>query len=247
MIWRMRRHWNAGENLSMPRPRHALPDDAAVQPASRRWWTASEQGTRWSVAIAAMLIAGIGTLLWRGAEVPEVRPSPQVAPAPPPAAASSAPAAPSQAPPAAASPAARAAPARQVARERREGMQDAAGTRREAATAVRGAPPAARGDWTQVRIEADGVSRVVPRQHAGRLPALVAAALVAASEPSAAAGPAALTLELSMHDQPLGVLEWRSDAWRWVPLRDARQAQALALDPAQSTELLHEARSLLER
>jgi hypothetical protein len=98
-----------------------------------------------------------------------------------------------------------------------------------------------------VRIEVDGVSKVVPRTLAERLPALLARALAAPAESLRVTGPAELTIEIGQDDQPLGVLTRHGDQWRWLPLREGRQARTLRIDPALSAALQQEAEQLLQR
>ena len=104
-----------------------------------------------------------------------------------------------------------------------------------------------RNGWTQVRIEADGASKVVPRGQADRLADLLARALAAPSEPALGVNPVALSLEIAEGDEPLGLVEWTGERWRWVPLRDARQGRWLKLGESQSAELLREAQGLLQK
>jgi hypothetical protein len=114
-----------------------------------------------------------------------------------------------------------------------------------AVAALRAAPAAPA--WTQVRIEADGHSVVVPRAQAGALPSLVARMLLAPAEPAAATGPAVLRLELAQGDEAAGVLELAGARWRWMPLRGAQQARMLRPDPVLAAALREEAERLLRR
>mgnify|MGYP001627293222 CR=1 FL=1 len=100
------------------------------------------------------------------------------------------------------------------------------------------AAPRAPITWTQVRVEAQGKSVVVPREQAGRLPALVERVLAAERDP-AGSTPPALRLELAEGNEPLGVLELVDERWRWTPLRDAQQSRMLRA-PAHLNEALRE-------
>jgi hypothetical protein len=102
-------------------------------------------------------------------------------------------------------------------------------------------------EWSQVRIEANGRSVVVPVAQAGQLPALVTRLLQAESDAGGPAAGASLRLELARGDEALGVLERVGERWRWTPLRDAQQARTLRADPALSAALAEEAESLLRR
>jgi hypothetical protein len=175
------------------------------------------------------------------------------APAPPPA--------PAPAPADAAAPLAEAPAATQAARDEARSAPAAAPSapppsvaaaapQRQAAPAapgafLRAAPPAV--EWTQVRIEANGRSVVVPLAQAGRLPALVTRLLQAEAEPGGPAAGTSLRLELARGDEALGVLEKVGERWRWTPLRDAQQARTLRADPALSEAVREEAEALLRR
>jgi hypothetical protein len=109
--------------------------------------------------------------------------------------------------------------------------------------AMRAAPvPAFR--WTQVRIEADGKSVVVPLDQAGRLPALINRLLAAEGEP-AVFTPGTLRLELAEGNELAGMLELVGERWRWTPLRDTQPARMLKADPALSRALREDAERLL--
>ncbi len=98
--------------------------------------------------------------------------------------------------------------------------------------------------WTQVRIEADGKSVVVPLDQAGRLPALINRMLAAERDP-AVTGAGTLRLELAEGNELAGVLELVGERWRWTPLRDTQQARVLRADPAVAGALREEAERLL--
>ena len=113
------------------------------------------------------------------------------------------------------------------------------------AAALRAAPVAL--PWTQVRIESEGVSVVIPRPQAGRLPALVASLLASTSDEADAAAPASLKLELAQGDEALGVLEAVGEDWRWTPLRAPGPARLLRADAALAAAARAEAQRLLRR
>lgn len=107
-----------------------------------------------------------------------------------------------------------------------------------------GPMPAGLAAWTQVRIEGGGVSIIVPRERAGRLPLLVERASRA---PRAAPNTATaeLSLEFGRANQVLGTLEWAGGQWN-VRLT-GEQRRGLALQPAVANELREEAQRLLRR
>ena len=114
------------------------------------------------------------------------------------------------------------------------------------AAALRASPASL--PWTQVRIEANGRSVVVPRTQAGELPSLVMSLLASASDEAETGGPRpTLRLELAQGDEAAGVLEVVGDRWRWTPLRDARQARMLRPEPGVAAALRDEALRLLAR
>ena len=114
------------------------------------------------------------------------------------------------------------------------------------AAALRASPASL--PWTQVRIEANGRSVVVPRAQAGELPALVMSLLASPSDEVEAGGPQpSLRLELAQGDEAAGVLEVVGDRWRWTPLRDARQARMLRPEPGVAAALRDEALRLSAR
>lgn len=163
--------------------------------------------------------------------VPESLPAPAAAPAPAPLPV------PAPAPPPAALPAPAAAPQRQA-----QAVPAAPAAPSAALRAAAGLVP-----WTQVRIEANGRSVVVPRPQAGQLPALITSALASPSEQGNAAGAASLRLELAQGDDLGGVLEWMGERWRWTPLREPGGPRLLRLDAALSAALKEEAERLLRR
>lgn len=180
------------------------------------------------------------------APAPAPAPPPQVALAPSPApmpAPAPAPAPLTAPPPPAAAPAPPPPPPAAVARsaERALPRAPAAATQDAAASAV--VPPAATA-WTQVRVEAQGKSVVVPRAQAGRLPALVERVFASERLP-AASTPAALRLELAEGNETLGLLEWVDERWRWTPLRDVQQSRMLRAPPELADALREEAERLL--
>jgi hypothetical protein len=101
--------------------------------------------------------------------------------------------------------------------------------------------------WTQVRIEANGRSVVVPRPQAGQLPALVTSMLASTSDDARAGGGASLRLELAQGDEALGTLDLMGESWRWTPMRDAGPTRLLRADPAVASSLREEAQRLLGR
>lgn len=166
---------------------------------------------------------------------PESLPAPAAAPAPAPLPVPAP--APAPAPPPAALPAPAAAPQRQA-----QALPAAPAAPSAALRAAAGLVP-----WTQVRIEANGRSVVVPRPQAGQLPALITSALASPSEQGNAAGAASLRLELAQGDDLGGVLEWMGERWRWTPLREPGGPRLLRLDAALSAALKEEAERLLRR
>jgi hypothetical protein len=98
--------------------------------------------------------------------------------------------------------------------------------------------------WSQVRIEANGQSVVVPIEQAGRLPALITRVLSTERE-SAESTPAVLRLELAQGNEAAGLLELVGERWRWTPLSDAQQVRMLRADPALNDALRAEAQRLL--
>lgn len=110
-----------------------------------------------------------------------------------------------------------------------------------AAPSLRAAAPGVA--WSQVRIEADGRSVVVPRAQAGRLASLVARMLQAGVDEAVASGPASLRLELALGEQATGVLEKVGEQWRWLP--QGQPARVLRVDAALGTAAQQEAESLL--
>lgn len=249
----------------------------AVRPWWRRLWPAAGagRGLPWSAALATVLLASLITLLWQGQEIPGARPEPAGAdqgspPAPaPPAPAAPAPAAPTPSAPPAERPAAaqrREAPAAATAAapppaapladaaappaaelRAREQAAGAALQRQAPPAMARAVAPLSADRWTQVRLEAGGVSVVVPRAQAGALPDLLARALHTQAAAPAQAEPAQLRLELSEGEEPLGALEWAAGGWRWWPLREGLPARVLPVEPGLSQELRDEAQRLLRR
>ena len=122
-------------------------------------------------------------------------------------------------------------------------MPQAAGVQRQFAQR----PPSGALPWTQVRIESEGKSVVVPRPQARELPALVTSLLASTSDEADAAAPGTLRLELAEGDQALGVLELVDERWRWTPLGEAGQARWLRADPQVAARLRAEALRLLKR
>ena len=113
-----------------------------------------------------------------------------------------------------------------------------------AAPALRAAPAAPA--WTQVRIQAEGRSIVVPRGQSGALTELVARMLVAPGVPASATAPATLRLEMLQGSQPMVVLEFDGEHWRWRrPGRAAQQGWLLRPDAALGGALRSEAERLL--
>jgi hypothetical protein len=124
----------------------------------------------------------------------------------------------------------------------------AAAPQRQAAAGVRAAPPAPpTPNWSQVRIEADGVSMVVPRTQAERLAALVTRTLSAPGEPGPAEGAPIAQLELGRGPDAVGVLSLHGDQWRWSPMGDPGEARNLRVDATLSNALLQEAQRMLQR
>lgn len=168
------------------------------------------------------------------ARAPASHPAPVPPPQPPAAAAPA---------PAAAAEAALADPPRRAARESRA-RQSARGV-----AAQRAPVPVEEslGRWTQVRLESEGASVVVPRAQSDTLAQLLARMLRAqtVAAPAPASGSAQLRLELAQDDEPLGVLESVGGSWRWQPLGEA--ARGLRPAPELDAQLRDEAARLLGR
>jgi hypothetical protein len=97
--------------------------------------------------------------------------------------------------------------------------------------------------WTQVRIEAGGRSVVVPAPQAQRLAPLLARLWAAESEPAAAGGAVALSLEVARGSEALGVLELVGNRWRWTP--EGLAPRLLRASPGLSAATREEAERLL--
>lgn len=215
----------------MPHPDRDLPDPqltparAAARPR-RRGWSAARRSAGWAAVAATIGLVAVAALVWEGRELPGAGPQARVAEAP--AAGATSGAAPPVRPPAAA-PLARAVPA---------------------APAAPAAPPTVAAGWeawTQARIEAGADSVVVPRLQAQVLAPLLARMLRAPAASAALTPEAQLRIELAQGEQDLGVLELAGTQWRWLPLRDGRQASGLLPEAALATALEAEARRLLEK
>lgn len=99
-------------------------------------------------------------------------------------------------------------------------------------------------DWTQVRIEIDGVSLVLARLQAQHLADLALRALAAPAAPAPATGPPIAQFEFGRGADAAGVLSLHGERWRWAAAGGVRTLQ---VDPALSQALLQEAQRLLHR
>ena len=142
-------------------------------------------------------------------------------------------------PPAAEAPLAKQAPPAAAIESQRSSAEARADSQLQA-----GPVPAGLNAWTQVRIESDSGSVVVPRNQAGRLAELTERAS-RAPRVAAHAARGELRIEYGRGDQVLGWLEWAKGQWR-VRLT-GETARGLALQPALANELREEAQRLLRR
>lgn len=98
--------------------------------------------------------------------------------------------------------------------------------------------------WTQLRIESEGRSLVVPRAHARRLGRLLEQLVPERTDGEPFPQTVALSIELNHQDELLGRLEVAGDRVRWSA-PDASGARTATPDPARLRSLKAEARHLL--